>query len=65
MPYGVFGSCDSLSELRFVGGTTAPATDVTSFFAAKNGGTVYYPFGATGYNASALNLPSGWVFIAE
>jgi len=59
----MFNGASNLSELHFIGGTTAPINNGNALGNIKSTGTVYYPSGATGYNSSSLGLPSGWLFV--
>ena len=70
----MFNNCSNLNTLRFVGGDTAPVEDINTnpFWGVSATGTLYYPAGATGYNAAAFGgflfgggnfSLSGWTFI--
>jgi hypothetical protein len=75
LPQQMFSNCRNLSELRFVGGTSAPAVntseDVGTFYNVKPTGTVYYPDGAWGYVKGVFGVADttgglyNWTFIAE
>lgn len=64
IPSLCFDSCTSLSDLTFRA-AVAPAVGTDAFKRVASTGTLTYPAGATGYNATNFPDLSGWTFMED